>query len=450
MTPLLRGKPPYDNPWKGYIAGVNRAKVVLYVLLVLALGAVQLVVVSRWLTERSVERLDRELRTGAGEVLAIAGAARDGASLARLRSATGSEVTLLSPSAPPRSTLPSPAELRAVAEAARGNTGRTVGAGRLGPQPLGLPLPLELPALPLLLTDAPAHRVHTVALGGAGAELVALSQGTAELLRPVIAYQWLTLAGLALLLLAGLAVTLLVTDDRRPGVPRELLAAADRLAHGDLDARAPVLAGSMGILAAALNRTADLARAGAATATTAVRTAGEEETSTSISTATATPTSIPTSISISIPTPTPTSTSTSTSTATSTATPTATLVPAPAPSRRVIATGASPRRPAPVVVPGEADTGEQTIETALTSAAMLAGSPVPLDEEDAAWEGVYREFVEARRLCGESPEGVSYDRFREKLRRNRDQLREKHGCRTVRFQVYVKDGKAALKAIPVR
>jgi hypothetical protein len=26
----------------------------------------------------------------------------------------------------------------------------------------------------------------------------------------------------------------------------------------------------------------------------------------------------------------------------------------------------------------------------------------------------------------------------------------KHGCRTVRFSVYVKDGKAALKATPIR
>jgi len=27
---------------------------------------------------------------------------------------------------------------------------------------------------------------------------------------------------------------------------------------------------------------------------------------------------------------------------------------------------------------------------------------------------------------------------------------QKYGCRTVRFQVYVKDGRAALKATPVR
>ena len=29
-------------------------------------------------------------------------------------------------------------------------------------------------------------------------------------------------------------------------------------------------------------------------------------------------------------------------------------------------------------------------------------------------------------------------------------LMDKHGCKTVKFQVYIKDGKAALKASPVR
>jgi hypothetical protein len=37
-----------------------------------------------------------------------------------------------------------------------------------------------------------------------------------------------------------------------------------------------------------------------------------------------------------------------------------------------------------------------------------------------------------------------------KLIRNREQLVKKYQCRTVRFQVYEKDGKAALKATPVR
>jgi len=72
----------------------------------------------------------------------------------------------------------------------------------------------------------------------------------------------------------------------------------------------------------------------------------------------------------------------------------------------------------------------------------------PADEEH--FHDVYREFVALREKCGESADGLTFDRFAVKLRKNRDQLMTKYGCRTVRFQVYVKDGKAALKATPVR
>ncbi|HEX8698361.1 MAG TPA: MXAN_5187 C-terminal domain-containing protein, partial [Myxococcaceae bacterium] len=37
-----------------------------------------------------------------------------------------------------------------------------------------------------------------------------------------------------------------------------------------------------------------------------------------------------------------------------------------------------------------------------------------------------------------------------KLRKNKDQLMTKYACRTVKFQVYVKENKAALKATPVK
>jgi len=63
---------------------------------------------------------------------------------------------------------------------------------------------------------------------------------------------------------------------------------------------------------------------------------------------------------------------------------------------------------------------------------------------------VFDAFVSTRAQCGESADGINYERFATKLRTNRDQLVQKYNCRTVRFQVYVKEGKAALKATPVR
>ena len=72
----------------------------------------------------------------------------------------------------------------------------------------------------------------------------------------------------------------------------------------------------------------------------------------------------------------------------------------------------------------------------------------PPDEEH--FQDVYKDFVAQRERCGESADGLTFERFATKLRKNRDQLMSKYGCRTVRFQVYVKDGKAALKATPVK
>ncbi|WP_332468312.1 MXAN_5187 C-terminal domain-containing protein [Cystobacter fuscus] len=63
---------------------------------------------------------------------------------------------------------------------------------------------------------------------------------------------------------------------------------------------------------------------------------------------------------------------------------------------------------------------------------------------------VFREFVQTRDQCGEPQDGLTYDKFVAKLRKNREQLVQKYACKTVRFQVCVKEGRAALKATPVK
>jgi len=47
--------------------------------------------------------------------------------------------------------------------------------------------------------------------------------------------------------------------------------------------------------------------------------------------------------------------------------------------------------------------------------------------------------------CGEPTAGLTFAKFGDKLRKNKEELVQKTGCREVRFTVYVKDGKAALK-----
>jgi hypothetical protein len=74
----------------------------------------------------------------------------------------------------------------------------------------------------------------------------------------------------------------------------------------------------------------------------------------------------------------------------------------------------------------------------------------PANTEETHFQSVYREFVATRERCGEPADGLTYDKFVAKLRKNKDQLVAKYACKSVKFQVYVKDGKAALKATPVR
>jgi hypothetical protein len=70
--------------------------------------------------------------------------------------------------------------------------------------------------------------------------------------------------------------------------------------------------------------------------------------------------------------------------------------------------------------------------------------------DDGHFLEVFQAFVQTREQCGEAADGLTFDKFAQKLRKNREQLVTKYQCRTVRFQVYVKEGKAALKATPVK
>jgi len=69
---------------------------------------------------------------------------------------------------------------------------------------------------------------------------------------------------------------------------------------------------------------------------------------------------------------------------------------------------------------------------------------------DPYFKQIFDQFVSLKQSCKESIAGLVYEKFAEKLAKNRDDLILKTGCREVRFTVYVKDGKAALKATPVK
>lgn len=73
-----------------------------------------------------------------------------------------------------------------------------------------------------------------------------------------------------------------------------------------------------------------------------------------------------------------------------------------------------------------------------------------MDDVETEWRGVYDQFVSTKQQCGEPTEGFTYEKFRKTLVKNRDALVARHGVTRVKFAVHVKDGKAALKASPVK
>ncbi len=118
--------------------------------------------------------------------------------------------------------------------------------------------------------------------------------------------------------------------------------------------------------------------------------------------------------------------------------------------------GPTPEPEAPAYPEGEGEFNPEATVVAAVPAALLRATsrqepakPAG-DPDEPHFKQVFQEFQTTREKCGEPADGLTFDKFLVKLKKNREQLVEKYKCRTVRFTVYVKDGKAALKATPVR
>lgn len=108
--------------------------------------------------------------------------------------------------------------------------------------------------------------------------------------------------------------------------------------------------------------------------------------------------------------------------------------------------------PLPAPKPAYADTEEEEPTRTAPGGMRRDTEPVSTEEQEleAELQQVYRDFIETKERLGEPTEGVSLDKFLVKLKQNRTALIGRYNCKTVKFQVYVKDGKAALKATPVQ
>ncbi len=73
----------------------------------------------------------------------------------------------------------------------------------------------------------------------------------------------------------------------------------------------------------------------------------------------------------------------------------------------------------------------------------------PVGEEEL-FRKIYEEFYKTKIACGENVDNLTLDRFKATLKKQEEAIKERTKCRKVEFRVYVKDGKAALKASPIK
>ncbi len=101
-------------------------------------------------------------------------------------------------------------------------------------------------------------------------------------------------------------------------------------------------------------------------------------------------------------------------------------------------------------MPGEDDDATMVGSVPADVMAQATGDTRAALEESADWAAVFEDFVRTKKQCGEPIDGLTFEKFSHTLKKNRDALVKRHGCKRVKFSVYVKDGKASLKATPVR
>ena len=106
------------------------------------------------------------------------------------------------------------------------------------------------------------------------------------------------------------------------------------------------------------------------------------------------------------------------------------------PVARREATPAEPARPSP--------TGAEPVIH--IAGARAAEKLDPLSE--ARLRGVYQAYVEAKKQCNEDTTKLSFDQVAASLRKQVPELLVRHRAQDVEYRVFVKDGRAVLRAVP--
>jgi hypothetical protein len=79
--------------------------------------------------------------------------------------------------------------------------------------------------------------------------------------------------------------------------------------------------------------------------------------------------------------------------------------------------------------------------------ARAAPAPAPTIS-DANLRRLYDTYLVAKKRCGESTAGMSFDSIATRIRAQVPELMQKHKAKNIEFKVVIKGGKAILKAVP--
>jgi hypothetical protein len=96
------------------------------------------------------------------------------------------------------------------------------------------------------------------------------------------------------------------------------------------------------------------------------------------------------------------------------------------------------------------DEPEENTQIKHVPQSLLEASAPDAQGEDVHFREVFDQFVATQKECGAPVNGLTFDKFVRKLHAARDQVMKRHNASQVRFTVYVKGGRAALKASPVK
>lgn len=111
--------------------------------------------------------------------------------------------------------------------------------------------------------------------------------------------------------------------------------------------------------------------------------------------------------------------------------------------------GAGPIQ-APALGPPMLDEEDDEVQTTIAPVPQELLAEAAYSNEQIHFRDVYEKFIATKEECGEPTAGLTFEKFEKTLHKNRDAIVSRHGAKSVRFTVYVKEGKAALKATPIK